>query len=90
MGNQETEQRVSFEGAMDKLEQIVSQLEEGDTPLEQAVELFQTGMQLSKLCAEKLEQIERKIEQVTEQNGEWRRQPYVTEGTRDFADESLS
>ncbi|MCY9517311.1 exodeoxyribonuclease VII small subunit [Paenibacillus apiarius] len=72
-------EELNFEAAMEKLEQIVAQLEGGDAPLEQAIDLFQEGMRLSKLCSEKLQQVERKIEMLTEQNGELKRQPFSPE-----------
>ncbi|MFD3273326.1 exodeoxyribonuclease VII small subunit [Paenibacillus dendritiformis] len=85
MDNQEkaTIQEMSFETAMEKLEHIVEQLESGDVPLEQAIELFQEGMGLSGLCARKLEQVERKIEVLSEQNGELKRQPFPAEEAGD-------
>ncbi len=43
---------MTFEEAMKGLESIVSKLEEGDVPLEQAINYFQEGMALSK-CATK-------------------------------------
>ena len=57
---------LNFEEAMEKLEAIVAQLESGDVPLEQAIELFQEGMRLSRLCGSKLELVERKIEMLIE------------------------
>lgn len=83
MENKENFSQMSFEAAIDKLEGIVTQLEGGDTPLEQSIELFQEGMALSKLCSEKLEQVKRKIELVMEQNGEWKHRSYATEETGD-------
>ncbi|RJG24057.1 exodeoxyribonuclease VII small subunit [Paenibacillus thiaminolyticus] len=85
MDNQEkaTNQEMSFETAMEKLEHIVEQLESGDVPLEQAIELFQEGMGLSGLCSRKLEQVERKIEVLSEQNGELKRQPFPAEEAGD-------
>jgi exodeoxyribonuclease VII small subunit len=68
----------SFEEAMDKLEQIVQQLESGDVPLEQAIELFQEGMKLSQMCGQKLEVVERKIEMLVEENGELTKKPYTS------------
>ncbi|GKU79645.1 exodeoxyribonuclease VII small subunit [Paenibacillus sp. L3-i20] len=53
---------LSFEQAMERLESIVAKLENGDVPLEMAIELFQEGMKLSHLCGGKLEQVESKIE----------------------------
>jgi exodeoxyribonuclease VII small subunit len=72
-----TEQELSFEQAMDKLESVVEQLESGDVPLEKAIELFQQGMELAHLCGGKLEQIERKIEVLVEENGSFSTKPFT-------------
>ncbi|MNJ48010.1 exodeoxyribonuclease VII small subunit [Paenibacillus fonticola] len=72
----ETEQDYSFEEAMNELEEIVSQLEHGDVPLEKAIDLFQKGMQLSQLCSRKLAQVERKIEMIVEADGEIVKKPF--------------
>jgi len=53
---------LSFEGALEQLEQTVSQLEEGEMPLEAALELFESGVALSRQCATTLEAAERRIE----------------------------
>ncbi|MBU5443020.1 exodeoxyribonuclease VII small subunit [Paenibacillus sp. MSJ-34] len=74
---EKTENAHSFEEAIDKLEQIVTRLESGDVPLEQAIELFQEGMKLSQWCGLKLEQVERKIEMLMEENGEFRKKPFT-------------
>lgn len=68
---------LSFETAMDRLEGIVTQLESGDVPLEQAIELYQEGMRLAKLCGDKLEQFERKIEMLAEEGGALVRKPFA-------------
>lgn len=70
------ETKLSFEAAMDRLETIVGELENGDVPLEQAIELFQEGMKLSQLCSQKLEQVERKIEMLIEEDGSYSRKPF--------------
>ncbi|MGG4143003.1 exodeoxyribonuclease VII small subunit [Paenibacillus algorifonticola] len=57
---------LSFEQAMEQLDTIVEKLENGDVPLETAIDLFQEGMRLSKLCSGKLEQVEQKIETLIE------------------------
>ncbi|MCZ8512830.1 exodeoxyribonuclease VII small subunit [Paenibacillus filicis] len=75
MSNQE-QATPSFEEAMDQLERIVAQLEDGDVPLEKAIELFQEGMRLSQLCGQKLEQVERKIEILLEQDGNLVKKPF--------------
>lgn len=70
------EPELNFEEAMNKLEEIVSHLERGEVPLEQAIELFQQGMQLSQMCGRKLSQVERKIEMIVEQDGEAVKVPF--------------
>ncbi len=70
---------LNFEQAMDQLEHIVSELEQGDVPLEKAIDLFQRGMQLSQLCGQKLEQVERKIETIVEEDGQLRRRNFAGE-----------
>ena len=72
-----TDKELSFEQALDKLESVVQQLESGDVPLEKAIELFQQGMELAQLCGGKLELIERKIEQLVEENGALSRKPFI-------------
>ena len=51
----------TFEQSMKQLEQIVQELETGDLPLEKAIKKFDEGIQLSKLCAKKLDETEKKI-----------------------------
>ncbi|MFC5701047.1 exodeoxyribonuclease VII small subunit [Cohnella faecalis] len=68
---------VSFEQAMERLETIVAKLESGDVPLETAIELFQEGMALSKLCGNKLEQVERRIEMLVEDEAGVSRKPFT-------------
>ncbi|MUV39682.1 Exodeoxyribonuclease VII [Lentibacillus sp. JNUCC-1] len=65
-----TEKELSFEEAMKKLEEIVQKLEEGDVPLEKAITYYQEGMALSKLCSDKLSNVQSKVTQITNQYGE--------------------
>ena len=53
---------LSFEAALAELEGVVSQLESGDMPLEQALEAFESGVKLSRRCAATLDAAERRIE----------------------------
>lgn len=70
------EKEISFEEAIEQLETIVSKLESGDVPLEQAIELFQQGMKLSGLCTQKLESVEKKIEMLIETEHGTMKQPF--------------
>lgn len=73
-------EELSFEQAMERLEAIVSRLESGDVPLEKAIELYQEGMALSRLCGRKLEEAERRIEMLLEdEQGQLRRKPFLPE-----------
>lgn len=59
----------SFEEAMKELEQIVEKLEEGDVPLEKAINYYQEGMELSKICNKKLSQVEKQMEKIVDEEG---------------------
>jgi exodeoxyribonuclease VII small subunit len=54
--------KEKFEGALNKLEKIVSKLEEGDLPLEESLKLFEEGIRLSRFCNQKLDEAEKKVE----------------------------
>jgi exodeoxyribonuclease VII small subunit len=71
------EQKISFEEAMSKLEQIVDKLEEGDVPLEEAIVFYKEGMELSKLCHDKLKSVEEQLTQIITEDG--RKQNFTIE-----------
>jgi exodeoxyribonuclease VII small subunit len=52
----------SFETSLGELEKIVAKLEDGELPLEESLELFETGIKLSRECRERLTHAERRIE----------------------------
>jgi len=51
-----------FEDALNKLEKIVAKLEAGDVPLEESLRLFEEGIRLSRLCNQKLDEAEKRVE----------------------------
>ena len=55
-------QAPNFEAQLASLERIVRELERGDLPLEQSLELFEQGVKLSRECQERLNEAERRIE----------------------------
>ncbi|WP_096270548.1 exodeoxyribonuclease VII small subunit [Paucisalibacillus globulus] len=61
---------LTFEEAMEKLEEIIGKLEEGDVPLEKAISYYQDGMILSKICSDKLNHIQEKMVQIMNEQGE--------------------
>lgn len=61
---------LTFEQAMEKLEEVVERLEQGDVALEEAITMFQQGMTLSKVCHEKLTKVEKQMDQILHEDGE--------------------
>ena len=56
---------LSFEAAMNELEKVVGQLENGQVPLEESITLYQCGAELKKHCEAKLKAAEEKVAQIT-------------------------
>jgi exodeoxyribonuclease VII small subunit len=56
--------KLSFEEALAALEQVVSQLEGGQVPLEQSIALYERGDALKKHCEAKLGEAELKVEKI--------------------------
>ncbi|MBI4749489.1 MAG: exodeoxyribonuclease VII small subunit [Acidobacteria bacterium] len=55
-------QPLEFEHSLAELEQVVRQLEAGDLPLDEALTLFERGVGLARLCRQRLDGAERRIE----------------------------
>lgn len=69
-----------FEAAMARLEEIVSELEKGDVPLDQSLKLFEEGIKLSRICNKRLEEAERKVEiLLKDKNGNISAEPFEEE-----------
>jgi len=69
--------KEKFEDALNKLEKIVSKLEEGDIPLEESLKLFEEGIRLSRFCNQKLDEAEKKVEILLKgKNGVLKTQPF--------------
>lgn len=60
-----TEPPLNFEGAMDRLEEIVEQMESGKMMLEELIGRYEEGMKLVKICQERLANAEQRIEIIT-------------------------
>lgn len=60
-----SENDLTFEQSLAELEKISGRLEENDVPLDEAIALFEKGVNLSKDCAEKLKKAKQKIEKLT-------------------------
>jgi exodeoxyribonuclease VII small subunit len=59
------EPQLNFEGAMDRLEENVEQMESGKMMLEELIVRYEEGMKLVKVCQERLASAEQRIEIIT-------------------------
>ena len=59
------EKSKNFEASMERLETIVRQLEQGNAPLEESLNLFQEGTALVQSCAKLLDSAEQEIVKLT-------------------------
>lgn len=55
-----------FEDQLEQLEEIVASLEDETVGLEEALELFENGMELAKSCRARLEEVEKRVQKLLE------------------------
>lgn len=68
----------SFETSLQELEEIAKKLESGNLNLDEAIEAFERGIKLSKECTQKLDEAEKKINiLVQNENGELAEETFV-------------
>lgn len=63
-------ERPSFEDALQRLEDIVNQLEDESISLEKSIDLYEEGIKLSKICTNTLEEAELRIKKVSDQHSD--------------------
>ena len=63
-------ENLTFEESLEKLEEIVNKLENGDVSLDDAIEEFKKAMDLVKICNDKLNTAEESIAKIVQENGE--------------------
>lgn len=61
---------MKFEDAMLQLEKIVQQLETGDVQLEDSIDLYKKGMELSTFCQQKLQHAEKQLISIVDKEGQ--------------------
>ena len=69
----------SFEEQMEDLEKIVGELEKGDLNLDDSVAKFEEGLKISKECNKILQEAEKKITMLVNENGETKEENFETE-----------
>lgn len=73
-----TKKKLNFEGSMARLEEIVSLLERGDAPLDQAMALFEEGAKLLRECTRQLDEAEQRVTLLTAgKDGEIVEEPFL-------------
>ena len=71
--------KKSFEEQMESLEKIVAELENGNLNLDESVNKFEEGLKISKECNKILEEAEKKITILVNENGEIKEENFETE-----------
>ena len=64
--NETTKNDERFEDQLERLEEIVARLEDESVGLEEALELFEGGMELARRCRDRLEEVEQRVSQLLE------------------------
>ena len=73
--------KPTFEQGLEKLEQIVKELEDGELSLENSLKLFEEGVRLSNNCRKQLQEAETKVEILLKKGGD--RVPAPFEASQD-------
>lgn len=60
---------LSFEEALERLEEIVGELEEGKRGLEDSIRLYEEGRRLVRLCTHRLDEAQTRIEKLVKAEG---------------------
>ncbi len=66
----------NFETAMKELEQIVESMENDPLTLDESLQKFERGVELSRICQENLKKAEQKVEQLVKKHGEFVIEPF--------------
>lgn len=82
-------EKLKFEEAMKRLEKIVRELEEGDLPLEKAIDRFEEALKLARICREKLEKAKLRIEKLVGKGEEYTLEPFEPEEEEDEGSEDI-
>ena len=60
----EQKKKAKFEEAFKELEKIVDEFERGEVDLEEGLKKFERGLELAKMCKERLKEVENKVIQI--------------------------
>ncbi len=75
---------ISFEDSLKKLEEIVEELEKGELSLDEALKLYEEGMEFSDKCMEKLNESKQKVEKITKEgNNKYHTEPFSVQNNEE-------
>jgi len=63
------EEKPDFEKSLAELEQLVSKLESGDLSLDESLQCFKRGVELTRLCQSVLDEAQKTVELLTDSDG---------------------
>ena len=82
------QQALDFEQTLRELESVVERLERGDLPLEEALRVFERGVDLTQQCQGALRSAQQRVDALMKRNGELEPEPFsVSDTARDGATE---
>lgn len=74
-------EKFDFEMSMEKLQEVVNKLEKGDLTIDESVNAFKEGIELSRMCTKKLDDVEREITVLINGiDGDVKEEPFIQEG----------
>ena len=75
------QQSLPFEQSLKELETLVEKMEQGDLSLEESLQHFERGVQLTRACQQALKDAEQKVETLLKKNGQETIVPFDSEDT---------
>ena len=71
------QQLPEFEQALAELEAVVERLERGDLPLEEALRVFERGVELTRHCQSALKAAQQRVDILIKRNGQTEIEPFA-------------
>jgi exodeoxyribonuclease VII small subunit len=79
-----------FEKALEELEEIVKKMEAGDLSLDESLKAFEEGIRLSRICADRLDEAERKVEILLREDDTLKTKPFEGRNGNDREPEDVT
>jgi exodeoxyribonuclease VII small subunit len=71
----------AFEKSLKELEALVTKMEQGNLSLEESLQQFERGIQLTRTCQQALQEAEQKVEILLKKSGQENIVPFTSEDT---------